>query len=232
MIKDGLVADGALDRVRAGFNTYESTVRIGDTELRVLEVDPDDERLRALESDGLSGKGELPYWTKIWPATMMLANFISSRPVRPGARLLELGAGRGLPGLFAAMAGHRVTITDLSEQSLEFSKAIAELNDIGNAEHRILDWNDPGDLGRFEIIAGSEVLYLKSDYPAMVDFLQKHLAPGGEVFLSHGRWPISKEFFAFLGDDFESRRRDVVLRGEDGEEVTISLHYLCLRPAE
>ena len=222
------IPDGALDRIRSAFSTYESTVRVGDTVLRVIEVDPEDQRLKQLESDGLSGEGDLPYWTRIWPATMMLARVVSSRPVKDGQRVLELGAGRGLVGLFAAAVGHRVTITDISPQALEFSRAIAELNNLKDVEHRVLDWSRPGDLGRFGIIAGSEVLYLKSTYPALVDLFKKHLAPGGEIFLSHGRWPISREFFGYLGDEFLSRRREVRLRDENGQEARVWLHYLRL----
>jgi 2-polyprenyl-3-methyl-5-hydroxy-6-metoxy-1,4-benzoquinol methylase len=223
------IEPGALDRLRKKYRTEVSEVRVGETTLKVLDVDPADETYQDQEAAGLEGKAELPYWTRIWPATVILAKALQGRPVRPGERLLELGAGRGLVGLFAAAAGYRVTITDVSAQALEFSRATAELNDLPGIDWQVLDWTEPAVLPRFHLIAGSEILYLKSQFPAMVSFLKKHLEPEGEVWLSHGRWPVSHGFFEYLGDDFETRGRDVRMRGSDGEEVRVALHRL--RPA-
>ena len=56
----------------------------------------------------------------VWPVSVLLAHFVA-RVLRPrgdleGARVVELGAGCGLPGLIAARAGARVTaLTDGSE---------------------------------------------------------------------------------------------------------------------
>lgn len=218
------VAVGALGRLLQDYQTEVSEVRVGRTTLKVLDVDPSDETLQRQEAAGLEGRGELPYWTRIWPATMVLAKLLLERPSRPGERLLELGAGRGLVGLFAATAGYRVTISDASALALDFSRATAELNDLEGVDFQVVDWTDPGIMPRFDVIVGSEILYLKSQFPAMVAFLKTHLEPGGEVFLSHGRWPISREFFAYLGRDFETRGREVSLRGRDGEDVKVALH--------
>ncbi len=220
------IEPGALERLRKKYRTEVGDVRIGRTVLKILDVDPSDETLQGEEEAGLAGRAELPYWTRIWPATMILARVLLERRIRPGERLLELGAGRGLVGLFAATAGYRVTITDVSARALEFSRATAELNDLPDVEFRVVDWTDPPSLPRFDVIVGSEILYLKSQFPAMVAFLQKHLEPGGEVLLSHGRWPVSHQFFEQLGDDFETRGREVRLRGSDGEEVRVALHMV------
>lgn len=223
------IETGALDRLKKQYRTEVGQVRIGETTLKILDVDPADETYQDQEAAGLEGKAELPYWTRIWPATMILAKALQGRPVRPGERILELGAGRGLVGLFAAAAGYRVTITDVSVLALEFSRATAELNDLSGIDWQVLDWTAPTVMPRFDLIVGSEILYMKSQFPAMVSFLKKHLDPTGEVWLSHGQWPVSHGFFNFLGDNFETRGREVRMRGSDGEEVRVALHRL--RPA-
>ncbi|MBU0515175.1 MAG: methyltransferase [Proteobacteria bacterium] len=220
------IAAGALGRLLEQYRTEVNEVRIGRTSLKVLDVDPSDETLQRQEAAGLEGRGELPYWTRIWPATMVLAKVLLERPSRPGERLLELGAGRGLVGLFAATAGYRVTISDVSALALDFSRATAELNDLEDVDFQVVDWTAPGIMPRFDVIVGSEILYLKSQFPAMVAFLKSHLEPGGEVYLSHGRWPVSREFFAYLGGDFETKGREVRLRGRDGEDIRVALHLV------
>jgi predicted nicotinamide N-methyase len=223
---DMSIEPGALGRLRKKYRTEVGQVRIGPTVLEVLDVDPADETLRREEEAGLSGQGELPYWTRIWPATMILARVLLERGRPPGESLLELGAGRGLVGLFAAAAGYRVTITDVSETALEFSRATAELNGLDGITWQMVDWTAPPALPRFELIVGSEILYLESQFPAMVGLFQNHLGPGGQVLLSHGRWPVSHLFFDRLGEGFTTRGREVRLTGPDGDEARVALHQV------
>src|SRR5262245_21110062 len=52
-----------------------------------------------------------PYGIVLWPSAIALAHEVASRAL-DGARVLELGAGTGLPGIVAASAGARVVQTD------------------------------------------------------------------------------------------------------------------------
>src|SRR5690349_7060332 len=52
-----------------------------------------------------------PYGVVLWPAAIALAHELLTRDLT-GARILELGAGTGLPGIVAASRGARVVQTD------------------------------------------------------------------------------------------------------------------------
>ena len=55
----------------------------------------------------------LPYGVALWPSSIALAHEVASRAEEMrGARVLELGAGTGLPGIVAASLGARVVQTD------------------------------------------------------------------------------------------------------------------------
>ncbi len=46
------------------------------------------------------------YWTRAWPSAIALASIILERPeLVAGKRVADLGAGLGLAGLAAALAG-------------------------------------------------------------------------------------------------------------------------------
>lgn len=82
----------------------------------------------------------LPYGIALWPAAIALAHEIAARPVQ-GARLLELGAGTGLPGIVAATLGARVVQTDRNAAALVVCRRNAERNGVV-LEQRAADWTE------------------------------------------------------------------------------------------
>ena len=60
----------------------------------------------------------LPYWAELWPSGVALAERVAELDLR-GARVLELGAGLGLPSLAAALGGADVLATDWAEDAVE-----------------------------------------------------------------------------------------------------------------
>lgn len=61
-----------------------------------------------------------PYWSRPWPSAVSLATQLLLRPsLVAGRRVVEIGAGLGVAGLSAALAGAAsVTLTDREELSL------------------------------------------------------------------------------------------------------------------
>jgi predicted nicotinamide N-methyase len=100
----------------------------------------------------------IPYWADCWPSSRVLAEHIS-RTAGAGRTLLELGCGIGLVSLAAARVGYEVLATDYYADALEFTAANALLHEL-DLDTRLVDWrNLPDDLGRYDIVAASDVLY-------------------------------------------------------------------------
>ncbi|KAG2494469.1 hypothetical protein HYH03_007521 [Edaphochlamys debaryana] len=85
---------------------------------------------------------------ELWPAATLLASFLASPAgaalIPPGARVLELGAGLGLPGIVAALAAApaEVVLSDLP-QALTLAQANAEANRVADrCRAEPLDWRD------------------------------------------------------------------------------------------
>ncbi|MFZ5585258.1 MAG: class I SAM-dependent methyltransferase [Thermodesulfobacteriota bacterium] len=211
---------GALARLRARFALKQDAVSLAGVSLALPELaDP----VAYIES---RGQDDLPYWTKLWPAALVLAGLAAQLP--PAAEpVLELGAGLGVPGLVAAAKGRRVTLTDLDPDALEFAMAAAELNGLdGRVTARTLDWTvAPTGLGPFRTILGAEVLYQPALYPGLVDILAGLLAPEGAAFISHQERPFAIGFFDLARARFAIRHTERHLRGEDGD-ITVHLYAL------
>lgn len=142
----------------------------------------------------LPAQTRLPYGIVLWPAAIALAHEIASRTVG-GLRVLELGAGTGLPGIVASSLGAHVVQTDRQEVALYVCKKNAERNGIMTIELRAADWTSWEDRGTYDLILGSDVLYADSMHPHLRRIFDANLAPGGTILLSD---PFRKESFALL----------------------------------
>lgn len=130
-------------------------------------------------------RNRLPYGVALWPAAIALAHDVAARAdALRGTRLLELGAGTGLPGIVAASLGARVVQTDRHELAMQICKRNGERNGVTSIEHRLADWTTWDDAGRYEWIIGSDILYGDVLHPHLRHIFEANLAPGGRVLLS------------------------------------------------
>jgi predicted nicotinamide N-methyase len=130
--------------------------------------------------------GQLPYGVALWPSAIALAYEIASRGEEAfaGKRVLELGAGTGLPGIVAASLGADVVQTDRQELAMTVCARNGELNRISGIERRLVDWNEWTDETHYDWIIGSDILYADTMHEALRPIFQNNLAPGGRLLLA------------------------------------------------
>lgn len=138
------------------------------------------------DKDPFDDVESFPFWVKIWEAALVLADFMAAQTPDPEGRVLELGAGLGLPGLAAAAAGHRVTLSDYEEHILDFQRVSAAASGVDpQVEHLLLDWLNPVELPQFTTIIGAEILFREEFFTPLLEIIDRFLAPGGTVYLAH-----------------------------------------------
>jgi predicted nicotinamide N-methyase len=126
----------------------------------------------------------LPYWADVWPSSIILAGKLLELNGR-GKTALELGCGVGLSTLAATSAGFDVLSTDYYEDALDVTRANVFRNLATIARTRLVDWRHfPEDLGTFDLVFASDVLYEKEYAELLPVLLRRLLVPGGIALIA------------------------------------------------
>jgi len=173
---------------------------------------------------------DFPLWAKIWPASWVLASFLSEMPAAAGKTFLEIGAGVGLVSVVAASFGHCITMTEYNSDALQFAHANAVINGCSTLPIRELDWNRPQLADAFDYIVASEVTYKKEHVSSLVNLFRTCLKPGGTVYLSGEMRRISREFYQQLESAFDIRVQKKILRSASEETVIFLFHMTRKAP--
>ncbi|MEW6200243.1 MAG: methyltransferase domain-containing protein [Planctomycetota bacterium] len=189
-----------MDRWR-GYRVREEILRAGGLELRLLvPADPDG----LLDDPSVQRRFEqdeyMPYWAKLWPGALLLAEIVGEWPAAPGRGpgilVLELGCGVGLVGLVAASRGYRVTLSDYDEDALAFAAENARRNRIAIDGVRLIDWRREYPDLRAERIVAADVLYEARNLEPVARFVARHLVPGGLALVADANRTTADAFEA------------------------------------
>jgi predicted nicotinamide N-methyase len=135
----------------------------------------------------------LPYWAELWPSGVALAAYVGGLELR-GRRVLELGAGLGLPSLAAALRGADVLATDWAEDAVALLRANAERNRVP-LRAEVARWDEPAAFGAgWDVVLAADVLYEQRNAEQLLVLLPQLQA--GEILLAEPGRPFAKDFLA------------------------------------
>ena len=196
------------------------TVTVADYDYKIRSLldlqqyaDPGGESERA----GLS-PANWPLFGQVWPSARVLALEMDSFDL-DGKRILEIGAGLGLASLVIHRREGDITVSDWHPLSGDFLKQNLSLNDLPPLEHQNGNWTESdGDLGLFDLIIGSDILYERQQEGLLSAFIDRHAADSAEVIIVDPDRGNRTEFcrqMAELGYQFSSSPAERFL--ENGE---------------
>lgn len=124
-----------------------------------------------------------PLFGVIWPSSLVLAHYISTLQTE-GKRILEIGCGMALSSLLLNKKNADITATDYHPEVKSFLKRNTNLNNNKEISFECTNWiDDTDDLGRFDLIIGSDLLYEDNHIQELARFIENHSNSACEVIL-------------------------------------------------
>lgn len=217
-----------LREIRKNYKVDFAPLRLRGKEIQLLQVTDLEPLLGG--KDPFENVEEFPFWVKLWEAAMVLADLmLTTPPAKEGQTLLELGAGLGAPGLAAALAGYRVTLTDYEPHILDFQRVSAAATGLKGVECRLLDWLKPSTLPRFDTLIGAEILFREEFFAPLLNIFRALLADQGVIYLAHdARRKSLPKFLRLAEKEYEIATNARKMRSDD-KELTIIVNRLTRR---
>ena len=147
-----------------------------------------------IDEDAFDEEEFLPYWAELWPSGVALAEVVSGLELA-GRRVLELGAGLGLPSLAAALRGADVLATDWADDAVALLRDNARRNGIELRAERVR-WDEPEPvLGGvpWDLVLCADVLYEQRNADQLLVLLPQL---GGELLMAEPGRPFARSFLA------------------------------------
>jgi predicted nicotinamide N-methyase len=193
----------------------EISIPVGNLNVRMLAP-------RGLEESG----SRISFWWGITSSAIALARHIEAGGSLNGHHVIELGCGLGLAGITAGICGADVLFTDYVAEALEFAHKNAQRNGLPHQtiKSALLDWEHPKEIGPFNMVLGSEILYDYFFHGSLIKLLNMILEPGGTIILADRKRLVVTRFLGRLvsqGFRCVETLSQVTLTGFPEQEISI-----------
>ena len=119
----------------------------------------------------------------IWDSSQVLAHLMLDIDIK-GKRILEVGCGIALPSLILNKREADITATDYHPCARDFLEQNTALNQNKTIPFVRTSWLDiNSELGRFDVIIGSDLLYEPDHVDQLSSFIGRHSQPNSRVII-------------------------------------------------
>lgn len=140
----------------------------------------------------------LPYGFELWPAALMLAEYLYRGERGQGRPAIELGCGVGLVSIAAARRGWRMVASDGDPVPLQFAEFNAAANAVQIESYQVLDWHKPPSDRQFSRIFAADVLYQRCDHAPILRCIDRLLERDGIAILADPNRGVVDDFASLV----------------------------------
>ncbi len=132
---------------------------------------------------------------KVWTSSWLLIDYLNAMDIEPGVRLLDLGCGWGLSGIFAAKRlDADVLWTDVDDAVAPYLELMARTNGVHARFRKLGIEQVRGDLlSRLDMIVASDICFCDTMIDPLRRLISRARAAGTVRYIllaDPGRWPF------------------------------------------
>jgi predicted nicotinamide N-methyase len=168
--------------IRVRYQTYEC----GEFDIHVRTLRDrqqyDDDKDLASES-GIS-PASWPLFGVVWASGELLAQLMTVYEIK-GKRILEVGCGIGLASLVLNHRSADITAMDYNPEAGVFMLQNTRLNQDADIPFVRTGWaSDESELGKFDLIIGSDLLYERDNAGLLSGFIDRHASSHADIIIT------------------------------------------------
>lgn len=163
-----------------------------------------------------------PFWAKVWESSKAMVTFLQEEPHWiENKKVLEIGAGIGLPSFSIANKASNIIISDYDREAVALAhKNIAHLN-LSNLTSIVLDWNDIPEHIIADTILLSDTNYNPTDFDALVISITMFLNLGCNVVLATPNRITTNPFIEKLSAFIHKTKNYCIIEGALEKEIAV-----------
>ena len=169
----------------SSYKVRYQTLDFGDTDIHIQTLRDNQQYSDAhnVASDLGISSALWPLFGQLWPSGKILANHMLDFDIK-GKRILELGCGLALSSHVLNGRNADITATDYHPEVETFLNENVRINGGKAIPYIRTGWADEvSDLGVFDLIIGSDVLYERGHATLLVAFIEQHAKEHTEVII-------------------------------------------------
>ncbi len=165
---------------------------------------------------------DFPYWAKIWASSKAMVTFLQEEPHWiENKKLLEIGAGIGVPSFFMAQKAREIIISDYDNEAVSLAnKNIAHLN-LTNARSLVLNWNHIPEYIIADTILISDTNYNPSDFDALIISITSFINKGSVVILATPNRITANPFIEKLSAFIHKTKYYPIIEGKIEKQIAV-----------
>lgn len=126
-----------------------------------------------------------PFWAKIWPSSKAMSAYLALEPQWiTGKKVLEIGAGLGLPSFSIAHLAKEVIVTDHAAEAVELINTNINHLCVNNMTAMCLDWNDFPELVSIDTVLLSDVNYAPDAFGPLLTLIGRLMEQGAVIVIA------------------------------------------------
>ncbi len=170
---------------------------------RVTNIDELFERLIAkgdVHEDMLDER--IPYWAELWASALAMSQYlVQSKMDWTDKKVLEIGAGLGLPSIVAGKLGATaVTVSDYLPEALDFAEKNWNRNNTHQANFVTMDWRNPDVTLAADVLLAADIAYEQRMFESLPLAFKALSKKGGTILLTEPSRGFAQDFIKELAN--------------------------------